>query len=168
MSTIVPMKYAMFPGQQEALARRVAELRSEGQRWLSRRTVLGVGLGGFVGVTSGSLATLEVTAHALANEERRPSSRAPAEPSPELDWARELAVGTLEPLLVAQIHYATTMTETREIDEVLWVGVMRLTNAVVDGHPLVRPALVRLLVPLAERHNIPVVIRHLLKLVAAR
>ena len=156
------MKCTMFPGQQEALARRVAEIRAEGRRQLSRRTILGVGLGSFFGVASGSLATLGVTAHAPAAEERNSSSRPAGEPSPELDWARQLAVGQLDELLDAQVEFACVMAQAREIDEVLWVGVMRLSNAVIDDHPGVEPALSGLLVPLAGRHDAPAGLRHML------
>lgn len=154
------MKCAMFPGQREALSQRAAQLRADGQRRINRRTILGVGLGGFFGLTSGSLATLGVTARAMERPEQQPS--------PELAWARELAVGGLDELLGAQARYVRALDQATENDEVLWVGVTRLSNAVLDRHPLVQPALAGSLRPLAERHDVPAVVRRLLGLVAGR
>jgi len=162
------MKCVLFPGQQEALAQRAAELRAEKRRAMTRRTALGLGLGGVFGVTTGSLATLGVTAHARADGTpvagRCPNARTTA----ELDWARVLAVGRLDDLLDAQVAYANAIAEAEEIDELLWVGAIRLANAVVDEHHAARPDLGRMLLAAARERDVPAGLLPMLRLAGAR
>lgn len=162
------MKCAMFPSQHEALARRVAEIRAEGRRQLSRRTVLGLGVGGFFGITSGSLVTLGVTTHRLSGVATHPARLAAGGRWPELAWARDLAVGRLVDLLDAQAEYVEAVSGLDERDEVLWVGVLRLANAVIDDHPRAPRDLGGRLLPLASRRDVPAGLCHLLRLIGTR
>ena len=149
----------MFPGQQQALLQRVAELRVEARRTARRWAALGAVIGVAVGLSAGGLATMDAAARAAtATRTGGPIQVAPGS-------IRGLALGRLGELLDAQDRFMRAVDEALVMDVELSVGVLRLCHAALEDHPRVGPALVDRLGVVGRRPDAPPVVQRMIEVV---
>lgn len=92
-----------------------------------------------------------------------PSEAKPREDtSPELEWARELAMGPLTALLKAKYTFLGRIQQIATDDVVAWYGVSRLGHSFVEADPGERDAMLgRVLHGLGTRGQPPAYLRPL-------
>ena len=137
-----------FPGMQEALDRRVEEIRQDGRKLATRRAILA----GFAGVTLGACAGGGAV-HMLSGQAAEPVKT--NESSPELEKLRAMASGPLERLVPYGGEFLTDVANLMPQDETVWSGVGRLAYAVAEQDPRANRMLRPLLLTLSERPGVP-------------
>jgi len=157
----------MFPGQEEALRSRLDRRRPGGiladDGWLrSRRTFLGLGIGGLLGVTTGGLVGLG-GASVEAREGGESAARSDA--GRESAWMQGLALGPLDELLGEQSTFMQRLVSASRFDDVALIGAVRLANAIIEGNSRVAPGLEDLFFEMERDGQMPIYMRHWVELI---
>lgn len=106
------MRFGRFPARDEAIRRRIQELKRQ-RRWFLGAAIVSFGMGLAGGFLAGR------------------SGAADAPVSGRVAWARELAMGPLRELATSYAAYCV-VAETAWTDELVQVGIQRLGWAVVE------------------------------------